>query len=71
MEFAFANWLTKKQRKNNVLQQVMGELFDRKDDYVKKKYTKVYREKTLAASKTGAKVSRWREKYVTLGIYKM
>lgn len=62
MESVYTNRLTKKQRKNNVLEEVMGEVFDSKDDYVKKKYTKMQREKTLAASKR-AKVTRRRVKY--------
>lgn len=62
MESVLTNRLTKKQRKNNVLEEVMGEVFDGKDDYVKKKYTKMQREKTLVSSKR-AKVSRHRVKY--------
>ena len=51
MESVHTNRLTKKQRKDNVLEEVMGETFDTKHDYVKKKYTNMQREKTLAQSK--------------------
>lgn len=46
MESVYSNRLTKKQRKSNLLEEVMGEVFQSKDDYVKKKYTNMQREKS-------------------------
>ena len=51
MESIYSNRLSKKQRKNNVLEEVMGEVFHSKDDYVKKKYTKMQREKSQTTGK--------------------
>jgi len=48
MESVFSNRLTKKQRKSNVMEEVMGEVFGSKDDYVKKKFTNIQREKSAA-----------------------
>ncbi len=51
MESVYSNRLTKKQRKNNLLEEVMGETFHSKDDYVKRKYTNMQRERTNLAAK--------------------
>jgi hypothetical protein len=48
MESVFSNRLAKKQRKSNVMEEVMGEVFGSKDAYVKKKFTNMQREKSAA-----------------------
>ena len=48
MESIYSNRLTKKQRKSNVMEEVMGEVFGSKDDYVQKKFTNMQREKSAA-----------------------
>jgi hypothetical protein len=44
MESIYSNRLTKKERKSTLLEEVMGEVFTTKDDYVKKKFGKMQRE---------------------------
>ena len=44
MESIYTDRLTKKERKSTVLEEVMGEVFATKDDYVKKKVGKMQRE---------------------------
>ncbi len=51
MESVYSNRLSKKQRKENVLEEVMGDVFGTKDAYVKKKFTKMQAEKSLAGQK--------------------
>ena len=51
MESIYSNRLTKKQRKNNLLEEVMGETFQSKNDYVKRKYTNMQREKIKQSSR--------------------
>jgi len=46
MESVFTNRLTKKQRKENVMEEVMGEVFETKHDYVKKAFGRIQRKKT-------------------------
>mmetsp|Transcript_658 Transcript_658/g.1166 ORF Transcript_658/g.1166 Transcript_658/m.1166 type:complete len:251 (-) Transcript_658:131-883(-) len=61
MESVHSNRLTKKQRRSNVMEEVMSEVFQGKDDYVKKTYTKIQREKTAAGiSARGRKVIKGR-----------
>ena len=55
MESIFSNRLSKKQRKSNVMDEVMAEVFDSKDDYVKKKFTKMQREKSTAGRGRGGR----------------
>ena len=61
MESVYSNRLSKKQRKQNVMEELMGEVFDSKDDYVKKKFTKMQREKS-SAGKQGKRNSGQRSK---------
>jgi hypothetical protein len=57
MESVHSNRLTKKQRRSNVMEEVMSEVFHSKDDYVKKTYTKLQRERTAAGlAASGRKV---------------
>jgi len=46
MESIYTNRLTKKQRKGTVMEEVMGEVFETKHDYVKKTFGKLQRKKT-------------------------
>jgi Fcf2 pre-rRNA processing. len=48
MESVYSNRLTKKQRRSNVMEEVMSEVFQSKNDYVKKTYTKLQRERTAS-----------------------
>ena len=45
MESIYTNRLTKRQKKSTVMEEVMGEVFAAKDDYVKKTYGKLQRKK--------------------------
>jgi hypothetical protein len=51
MESIFTNRLSKKQRRSNLVEEVMGEVFQGKNDYVKKKFTAMQRETTVAAKR--------------------
>jgi len=51
MESVSTQRLSKKQRKNTFLEEVMGDVFEEKTDYVKKKFHKMQYEKITAASK--------------------
>lgn len=46
MESVYSNRLSKKQRKSTFVEEVMGETFSNRDDYVKKKFGNMQREKT-------------------------
>jgi len=51
MESIHSNRLTKKQRKATVMEEVMGEAFQTKDDYVKKSFGKLQRESSEAGTR--------------------
>ena len=55
MESKYSNRLTKKERRNNVAEEIMGEVFASKDDYVKKKFRNMQREKSIAGKKFARK----------------
>jgi hypothetical protein len=48
MESVYSNRLTKKQRKETVMDEVMADVFGSKKDYVKKKFGNIQREKSIA-----------------------
>lgn len=48
MESVYSNRLTKKQRKETVMDEVMADVFGSKNDYVKKKFGNIQREKSIA-----------------------
>lgn len=52
MESIYTNRLTKKQRKGTVMEEVMGEVFEAKDDYVKKTYGKIQRKKIATSQRS-------------------
>ena len=54
MESVFSNRLTKKQRRANVAEEIMGEVYGSRDDYVKKKYSKMQKEKIHLGKKRKA-----------------
>jgi len=66
MESVFSNRLTKKQRKSNVMEEVMGEVFGSKDDYVKKKFT-IYREKKALLDKVKENSKKGKELFEKRG----
>lgn len=51
MESVATNRLSKKQQKSTFLEEVMGDVFGSKDDYVKKKFTSMQKEKDVLAKK--------------------
>jgi hypothetical protein len=58
MESVFSNRLSKKERKANVMEEVMGEVYGSKDDYVKRKYTKMQKEKRSAQKRKGGHIGK-------------
>jgi hypothetical protein len=60
MESVFTNRLTKKQMKSNVMEEVMGDVFASKNDYVKRKYSKMQKEKSAQASKRKSHKKVWK-----------
>uniref|UniRef100_A0A7S3PY45 Fcf2 pre-rRNA processing C-terminal domain-containing protein n=1 Tax=Chaetoceros debilis TaxID=122233 RepID=A0A7S3PY45_9STRA len=62
MESVFSNRLTKKQRKENVLEEIMGETFGSKDDYVKRKFAERQREKS-EVGRTSSKKSKGKGRF--------
>ena len=48
MESVYSNRLTKKQRKETVMDEAMADVFGSKNDYVKKKFGNIQREKSIA-----------------------
>jgi hypothetical protein len=69
MESVYSNRLTKKQRRSNVMEEVMSEVFQSKNDYVKKTYTKLQRERTASGiAARGRKVSRAKEPFGKRGL---
>lgn len=55
MESVYSNRLTKKQRKETLMDEVMADVFSSKNDYVTKKFGTIQREKSVAGQAFGKK----------------
>lgn len=55
MESVYSNRLTKKQRKETLMDEVMADVFSSKNDYVTKKFGNIQREKSVAGQAFGKK----------------
>jgi hypothetical protein len=60
MESTYSNRLTKKQRKETVMDEIMTDVFVSKTDYVKKKFSNIQREKSIAGQALGKKQGKGR-----------